>query len=185
MILRPYQQTLINDTRNKGGNMRNEKHMHGLSNNPIYRHWINMKSRCNNPNSSKYHLYGGKGISVCEEWEIDVRIFYNWAIENSYKKGLTLDRIDGNGNYEPSNCRWATYTQQARNSTQNHLLTYKGQTKCIYEWAEYLGISKKMLSERIRRGWSVERALITPNTKTHKRGDISHGITTLSRSIGK
>lgn len=162
------------------------KYKHGLCYTNLYRRWINMRSRCNNSNSTKYHLYGGKGIKVCAEWENNFLSFYNWSIKNGYKKGLTLDRINGNDNYKPSNCRWVTYKIQSRNTTQNHMLTYNGQTKCIYEWAEYLGISKKMLSERIRRGWSIERALNTPNVKKngynfgkyiqkYKRGDIPYG----------
>lgn len=120
-----------------------------------------MKSRCYTPSSTKFYLYGGKGITVCDEW-MDVVNFYNWSIKNGYKKGLSLDRIDGNGNYKPSNCKWSTYTEQARNTTQNNLLTYDGKTMCICAWAEYLNISKKMLSERIRRKWPIEKALTIP-----------------------
>ena len=121
-----------------------------------------MKSRCNNPNASKYHLYGGKGIKVCNEWSQSFIAFHNWAIENGYTDELTLDRIDGNKDYEPSNCRWATYKEQANNTTQNNLITYKGITLTTYQWAEKIGINPNTFSERLRRGWSIERAIETP-----------------------
>lgn len=139
--------------------------IHGLCKHPLYKTWQNIKSRCNNPNATKYYLYGGKGIKMHKEWENDFKVFYDWAICNGWEKGLTIDRIDGNKDYEPNNCRWATYKVQSNNTTQVHKITYNGQTMGIYAWAETLGISKKMLSERIRRGWSIKRAFETPNIK--------------------
>lgn len=141
---------------------------HGLSKHPLYRTWINMRSRCNNPNSTKYEIYGGKGISVCDEWENSIELFYRWAIDNGWRKGLTIDRINSDSDYCPSNCRWVDYKVQANNTTQVHNITYDGKTMGIVAWSEELGISKKMLSERIRRGWSIDRAFTTQNTKTGK-----------------
>lgn len=145
---------------------------HGMYKTRIYSIWRNMRQRCNNPNASKYHLYGGKGIQVCSEWQTDFMNFYEWAMDNGYSDELTLDRINGNKDYCPKNCRWATYKQQNNNTTQNHLLTFKGETHSIHEWAEIVGLSKKCLSERIRRGWTTERALTTPTVRIKNFGNF-------------
>jgi hypothetical protein len=138
---------------------------HGLSKHPLYKTWHNMRSRCNNPNATKYELYGGKGIKVCNEWNSKFVCFYEWSINNGWEKGLTIERLDSNKNYEPNNCIWANYKTQNNNTTQNHSITFDGKTMNLNQWAEYLNISKKMLSERIRRGWTIKRALTTPNIK--------------------
>lgn len=91
------------------------KPTHGLSGTRLYSIWHHMKQRCNNPKATKYHLYGGRGIAVCEVWDQDFLPFYDWAIANGYRDDLTIDRVDCDGNYEPSNCRWATVVEQNRN----------------------------------------------------------------------
>ena len=88
---------------------------HGLRQSRLYRIYYGMKARCNNSNNVKYAHYGGRGISVCAEWRDDFKAFYDWAMSRGYSDDLTIDRVDVNGNYEPSNCRWATYTQQNLN----------------------------------------------------------------------
>lgn len=134
---------------------------HGDSKTRLYRIWRNMKSRCSCESASKYNIYGGKGITVCEQW-IDFSGFREWALSSGYKENLTLDRVDGNKGYCPDNCRWASYKDQANNTTQNRIITYKGKSMTMAQWATHQGLSYKALSERIRRNWSVERALITP-----------------------
>lgn len=128
---------------------RNTKH--GLRHTRIYRIWLLMKNRCFN---NKYYLfknYGGRGIIVCDEWNNDFVKFYDWSMANGYKDDLTIDRINVNGNYEPSNCRWATILQQNRNKTKTRKVTYKNKTLCIAEWAELLGLKYNTLYYRFRR----------------------------------
>ena len=128
---------------------RNTKH--SLRHTRIYRIWLLMKNRCLN---SKYYLfknYGGRGITVCNEWKNDFVKFYDWSMNNGYNDTLTIDRIDVNGNYEPSNCRWATKLQQQRNTTRLRKITYKNETHCISEWAEILGLEYNTLYHRFRR----------------------------------
>ena len=128
---------------------RNTKH--SLRHTRIYRIWLLMKNRCLN---SKYYLfknYGGRGITICNEWKNDFVKFYDWSMNNGYNDTLTIDRIDVNGNYEPSNCRWATKLQQQRNTTRLRKITYKNETHCISEWAEILGLEYNTLYHRFRR----------------------------------
>jgi hypothetical protein len=136
-----------------------KRERHGMKNTKIYDVWANMKSRCFYQKDPCYKHYGGRGITICKEWNNSFLSFYNWAINNGYEQGLELDRIDNNGNYEPNNCHWVTHTQNGRNRRTNVLISYNGQTHCINEWAELLGINKSTLYYRFRRGWSAEAAL--------------------------
>ncbi len=132
---------------------------HRMCNTRLYRIWSSMKERCNNPKRRDFKRYGERGIKVCEEWG-DFLTFYKWAISNGYSKTLTLDRIDVNGNYEPSNCRWVTVKEQGNNRTNNHLITYNGETKTISQWAEERNINHDTLYSRINRmNWDIGRAL--------------------------
>ena len=115
---------------------------HGLfrDNKGLFNIWETMKGRCENPNRSNYERYGGRGISVCAEWH-KAKNFIKWALENGYKKGLQLDRIDNNGNYCPDNCRWVTVKQNSRNRRNTVLLTINGETKSVAEWCEIIEVS--------------------------------------------
>lgn len=131
---------------------------------PIYRAWINIKERCHNINGRDYPEYGGRCIKVCDEWKYDFNSFYEWSNSNGWKKGLSLDRYPNNetGNYEPSNCRWATQAQQNRNKRNNKYLTAFGETKCIADWIldnRCGAFDHKILSNRINNGWGVELAI--------------------------
>lgn len=127
-----------------------------------------MKGRCQNPNNDAYKCYGGRGISVCEEWQEFIP-FRDWALANGYQKGLTIDRINNNGNYEPSNCRWATRKEQANNRSTNCFLEFNGERKTFKEWSEITGISAKSISLRVNKGWNVERILTEPIVKRTKK----------------
>jgi hypothetical protein len=118
-----------------------------------------MIGRCTNPNNSHFASYGGRGISVCDRW----RDFPTFLADMGEKPvGMSIDRIDIDGNYEPGNCRWTTAKQQARNKRSTRLLTYDGQTRPLLEWAERLGLNPGTLSDRVYAGWSDEAALTTP-----------------------
>ena len=146
---------------------------HGMSESRLNGIWRKMKDRCNNPNCSSYKNYGGRGIKVCEEWQT-FEPFYIWAINNGYSEDLSIDRIDVDGNYEPSNCRWADSKTQGNNTRRNHYLTYKGETKTLTEWAEIIGINRNTLNERIKSKWTIESALETPvNIKYRRKNNIS------------
>lgn len=132
------------------------------SNPRLYRIWKAMKNRCYNENGPDYKLYGGRGITVCEEWKNNFDSFCRWALENGYQEELSIDRIDVNGNYEPSNCRWATNKEQGNNKTDNVFLTYKGETKTITQWVEELKLNRNTLNHRLNDlGWTVEQAFET------------------------
>lgn len=135
---------------------------HGYGKLRIYRIWQAMISRCYYKGDAGYKYYGGRGISVCELWLNDFLSFKNWAVSNGYKDYLTIDRIDTNGNYEPSNCRWATYKEQANNKRNNRILTVNGVSMTVSEWSDKTGISPKAIYGRIAKGWDSERVVTTP-----------------------
>lgn len=140
---------------------------HGLGKPATYSHWYNMKTRCFNKNNHKYKDYGARGITVCNEWVSFVN-FHNWAMNNGFEEGLTLERIDVNGNYCPENCTWIPMAQQAKNKRTSRLITYNGITDTIQGWTKRLGFKKETLRNRLNYyGWSVEDAL----TKGVRGGD--------------
>lgn len=112
---------------------------HGGANSRLYKEYRNMKSRCNNPSATGYMYYGGRGISVCNEWMDSFEAFRDWSLHNGYKDDLTIDRIDTNGNYSPSNCRWTTYGQQARNTRRNRYVYLKGRRMVLADALRTLG----------------------------------------------
>ena len=127
----------------------------------LYSIWKTMRQRCLNPKSTNFHKYGARGITVCEEWDSFIS-FQDWAYLNGYAQNLTLDRIDNDGDYEPANCRWATYIEQNNNRRDNKRITFQDQTMTISEWARYLGMSVTTLWSRLYEyNWSIEKALTT------------------------
>lgn len=134
------------------------KTIHGDYKTKLYKVFLQMKDRCNNPNNTSYKNYGGRGIKVCEKWEEDFKLFKEWALQNGYKEGLTIDRIDFNGNYEPNNCRWITNKEQQNNKTTNVFITYKGETKTLTQWAEIYEIEPATVKYRLKKGLLFEDA---------------------------
>ena len=127
----------------------------------LYSVWASMRERCKNPNNTQFAYYGGKGVYVCSEWDSSYSTFEEWALNSGYQEGLTIDRIDVNGNYCPKNCRWATVTEQANNKTTNRLLGALGKTKSIAEWARELNMSYNKLYHTLsKNGWDIEKAVM-------------------------
>lgn len=139
----------------------------------LYKVWDGMKARCYNPNKAYYSIYGGRGITMCDEWHYSFEKFRDWALANGYEDGLTIDRIDNDGNYCQENCRWATVSQQNNNKSTSHYLTYNGETKTIMQWAEATGFSFHAIYSRIAKGMTVEDALLTP-LKTKGNGHFEY-----------
>ena len=130
---------------------------HGMTGTRPYRVWQNMHRRCREKNNKEYKRYGGRGISVCEEWK-SFEVFWE-DMKEGYEEHLTLDRIDNNKNYTKDNCRWATLEEQGNNKRNNVLLSYKGETKTAAQWSRDLGINANIIYRRVKRGWSDERTL--------------------------
>ena len=144
------------------------RRVHGEANNlngtrtNLYVRWCHMIERCYNPHCERYEYYGGRGIAVCEIWRKDFTAFREWALANGYNEGLSLDRINNDGNYEPSNCRWVTHKEQCNNKRNNRILTYNGESKTISQWADTIGMRVDTLKSRIYYGWSVKDAIERP-----------------------
>ena len=129
--------------------------------------WYNsyraMMSRCYREKDVSYRNYGGRGIRVCEEWH-NIENFEKWVAENPHSKGMTIDRIDSNGNYEPRNCRWASMKTQDNNRRNTVYIEHNGEVHTITEWAEIIGINRSTLNNRYYRGWRGEK-LFSPKLK--------------------
>lgn len=139
---------------------------HGLEHTRLYGIWSDMRLRCYDEKNIAYHRYGGRGITICDEWKNDVKAFYDWATANGYKDSLTIDRINNDGNYCPENCRWATVKEQASNRRSNILVTHNGKTQTMKKWANEVGTPYKVVWARMQKlGWSAERALTEPVKK--------------------
>lgn len=133
---------------------------HGKKGTKIYNIWRGMRDRTRHKSHKQYKDYGGRGITVCKEWDI-FENFYNWAMANGYKEGLSIDRIDNDKGYNPENCKFSTIKEQANNKRNNHIITYNGESHNITQWATILGVSREVIATRLLRGWSVEKTLTT------------------------
>ncbi len=144
------------------------REQHRMSTKPEYISWGHMIQRCINPKDKRYQRYGGRGIKVYEKWRKSFSAFYE-DMGPRPSPEHSIDRIDNNGDYEPSNCRWATREQQARNTSRTVLIEYKEEENTLKEWSVKLGISYEILSSRLKKKWSVERAFTQAIRKSPRR----------------
>ena len=136
---------------------------HGMSDTRLYRIYKHMKNRCYNQSDIRYDRYGGRGIKICDEWS-EFEPFMIWALKNGYDDSLTIDRIDVDGDYSPSNCRWASVKEQNNNRSSSHYYTIDGVTHNISEWANIYNVPYKRVWKRLKYGWDIQRALTEPST---------------------
>jgi len=137
---------------------------HGGCGTPLYGTWRNMINRCCQSRRDDFHVYAGRGISVCPEWRSNFSTFHDWAHANGYRPGLSIDRINNDSNYEPDNCRWATPSEQSRNQRRNHLVTAFGETKCLVDWTRDVRctVQRQALRRRLQSGMLSEQAITLP-----------------------
>lgn len=155
-------------SRNANGTI---KATHGWSQHPLYNVFKSMHNRCEDPKNQAYERYGGRGITVCEEWSLDnFENYMSWAFANGWQKGLEIDRIDNNKGYSPDNCRIVTPKENSRNRRSNRYVTVNGETLLLSDAIDkYCVVTKKQFEWRIYcGGWSLERALFEPITRKHK-----------------
>jgi len=148
---------------------------HGMHSHPLYSTWFHIKERCYSVNSAIYTNYGGRGIQMCEDWQEDFMSFYNWAItDGGWKKGLTIERKDVNGNYCPENCVFATTAVQSRNKRNSRFFTINGVTKNWIDWCREYGLPESTVRNRMQRqGLSIEEALTASKQPGRKRGGVN------------
>ncbi len=149
--------------------------IHGLCGTRIYQIWEGMVDRTENKNRAMYRHYGGRGIKICPEWRHDAGAFARWAYANGYVEGLSIDRIDNDRDYEPSNCRLIPYNEQQRTMRKCRHLTAFGETKTAREWSRDLRCKVTVCSllHRINRGWTHEAAISTPRLDPYS---ARHGV---------
>lgn len=133
----------------------------------LYRRYYGIKQRCYNPNHDSYMRYGGRGIKMCDEWKDSFQAFNDWAYANGYEEGLTLDRIDVDGDYCPENCRWVDMRTQLNNTRKNVYIEYMGRKLTIPEWAHELNMKESLIRHRYDYGWTPERIFTTPVKREH------------------
>jgi hypothetical protein len=149
---------------------------HGLAGHPLWSLWRDIRNRCYNPKVNSYHLYGGRGVAMCEEWRNDFMAFYNWAIGNGWKPGLQIDKDKKAREigvepllYSPERCEFVTPKENNNNRRSNVYIEFNGETKTVAQWSELYGMSQHLVSARLRRGWPIEQALTIDTKLTGKR----------------
>lgn len=146
---------LFNEVRKSSGKA---NRTHGMSNTRIFSIWNAMRGRCSNANNDDYVNYGGRGIKVCERWDRFENFLHDMG---EPEDGMTIDRKDVNGHYEPTNCRWASYTEQARNTRANRMISAFSQSMTLAQWSDETGLNSSTIANRIKRGWPIEKVLTT------------------------
>ena len=145
---------------------------HGKKKTRLYGIWEGIKKRCYSENSYAYPYYGGRGIVMDSEWKENFQAFYDWAMSNGYKSNLTIERIDVNGNYEPSNCCWITKGEQTNNTRNTHYITVDGKTQNIAQWAKELGITRYRIDAAYQRGVDLEVYVAELIKKKNETGSL-------------
>lgn len=153
--------TVIKDSRTK----------HGLSGTKIYKIWADMIQRCENPKSTNFKYYGSKGVTVINDWKV-FNVFYEWAISSGYKEGLSIDRIDPNGDYEPNNCRWVTREKQDNNRRDTIWVDIKGERMSLKQLSKKCGINYSTLQHRYSVGDRKEKLIERTNQGVKRNGEI-------------
>jgi hypothetical protein len=137
---------------------------HDMSNDPIYRVYVGMKTRCYDKNWKFYYRYGGRGIGICNEWLNDRLLFFSWAYENGYKKGLTIERINNNKGYSPGNCTFTTQERQANNTRRNHIIDFNNENLSLADFCRKYNFDYPKLQARITTlKWPLEKAILNCN----------------------
>ena len=137
---------------------------HGMAKTELYRKWASIKQRCLDESRADYERYGGAGIAVCDEWKNSFVSFMNWSLNNGYKEGLSIDRIDNNKEYCPENCRWIKLEEQSANRRSNIYITYNGETKTLTDWCKYFNVDYSRTKAKIKKyGFSFEEAIFSQN----------------------
>jgi hypothetical protein len=121
-----------------------------------------MKRRCYNPRNSHFRYYGGRGITIHDTWLSNPAAFYDWAIDSGYSPGLSIERIDNDGNYEPGNCKFILPAEQSSNTRRNRFLTHCGKRMTISNWARAMCVKQQALQHRVNRNWSEDRIFNQP-----------------------
>lgn len=147
------------------GGIKNPNYKHGMKGTRFYRIYKNIENRCNNKNFPHYRLYGNRGIrcrwSNFIDFKNDMYESYIQHVQQFEEKNTSIDRIDNNSHYSKDNCRWATTTEQASNKRNNHIIAFKGKSMILNEWARHLNVPRERIKDRIRAGWSIEKALLS------------------------
>lgn len=160
----------------------NVNRSHGMHKSPEYTAWAAMKSRCTNPKTVGYHNYGGRGISVCERWLNSFEAFISDMGKRPSSKH-SIDRIDNDGNYEPGNCRWTVMIVQRNNTRLNVRVEFRGENLTLSEWGRRFGVSSTMIARRIRNGWPIEQAMITPSERAPKATEAKEAVAKTAESM--
>lgn len=140
---------------------------HNLSKHPLYVVWNDIKARCYNIKDPNYKNYGGRGITICEEWKNNFATFYKWSILHGWRKGLEIDRIDNSDNkeYSSQNCRFVTKIINGNNKRNNIIFTYNNKSQTISQWERERFNGKRIIKNRLKHGWSIQKILTTPLRK--------------------
>lgn len=159
--------------------LREKNSRHGLYGTRIHRTYTNMKTRCYNPHYYLFKNYGGKGITICDEWlgENGLKNFADWSMKNGYSDKLSIDRIDNSKGYSPENCRWVDMRTQQNNRTNNRILSCGGESHTMAEWSKISGIPYFAIQGRLSRGWSEQDAVSRPLQRQKNREGKNASVT--------